>query len=127
MNIISGLDHIALTVKNINESIRFYHDVLSMQIKTNEQGRVSLHFSNQKINLHQHHNEFSPHAETPLPGSADLCFISDIKIDDLINILQQNSISIEAGPVERQGAMGKLNSIYIRDPDKNLIEIANHL
>ncbi len=86
-----------------------------------------MRFGNQKINLHEAGNEFDPKAKHPLPGSADLCFISDETIDHIIGHLRKNNVSIEEGPVRRTGALGPIVSVYMRDPDQNLIEISQYL
>lgn len=124
---ISRLDHLVLTVKNINSSLDFYQNVLGMQQEIFGGNRVALKFGKQKINLHEYGNEFEPKATLPTPGSADLCFITDDPINAVITHLKKHDIEIIEGPVERTGAQYKLLSIYIRDPDKNLIEISNSL
>lgn len=123
---IKSLDHIVLTVKDINRSLAFYKSVLGMQEVTFGGNRKALKFGEQKINLHQYGNEFEPNAFSPTPGSADLCFITSHPISEWITHFGQQGISIEEGPVLRTGANGQLNSIYIRDPDQNLIELSNY-
>jgi catechol 2,3-dioxygenase-like lactoylglutathione lyase family enzyme len=120
------LDHIVLTVANIHATADFYTEVLGMDIVTFE-GRTALRFGDQKINLHQRGHEFQPRAAQPTPGSADLCFITLTPMDEVVNYLTELKVHVEVGPVERTGAVGKLMSIYIRDPDKNLIEISNYI
>ncbi|MEC1503684.1 VOC family protein [Bacillus sonorensis] len=124
---IKRLDHFVLTVKNLQETINFYTCVLGMEEETFGSGRKALRFGNQKINLHEAGNEFDPKAKHPLPGSADLCFISDETIDHIIGHLSKNNVSIEEGPVRRTGALGPIVSVYMRDPDQNLIEISQYL
>ncbi len=124
MNIIN-IDHIVLTVKNIELTLRFYESILGMESETFAKGRVALKFGDQKINLHQLGKEFIPKADSPTPGSEDLCFITDTKLSDAMKDVQQKGISILEGPVERTGATGKILSFYFRDPDNNLIEVAN--
>ena len=121
------LDHFVLTVRNIERTISFYTTVLGMQKEVFGQGRVSLKYGEQKINLHEYGNEIEPKANKPVPGSADLCFITKTPLDEAISHLTGLEIEIELGPVERSGAKGPLLSIYFRDPDKNLIEVANEV
>ena len=122
---IDHLDHLVLTVANIDESCDFYARVLGMGVETFGEGRKALTFGNQKINLHRAGHEFEPKAERPTPGSADLCFISTTPLDDVIAHLQAEGVAIEEGPVPRTGATGPILSVYFRDPDQNLIEISN--
>ncbi|MFV5631434.1 VOC family protein [Acinetobacter oleivorans] len=124
---ISHLDHLVLTVSNIETTCNFYQTVLGFEIITFKGDRKALQFGNQKINLHQQGKEFEPKALQPTPGSADLCFISETPISEVIAHLNQLNIQIEEGPVERTGAMHPILSVYIRDPDQNLIEISNIL
>ncbi|MDX8162541.1 VOC family protein [Acinetobacter pittii] len=124
---ISHLDHLVLTVSNIESTCHFYQTVLGFEIITFKDDRKALKFGNQKINLHQQGNEFEPKALQPTPGSADLCFISDTPISEVVAHLNQLNIQIEEGPIERTGAMHPILSVYIRDPDQNLIEISNIL
>jgi catechol 2,3-dioxygenase-like lactoylglutathione lyase family enzyme len=120
------LDHIVLTVANIHATTDFYTEVLGMDIVTLE-GRTALKFGDQKINLHQRGHEFQPRAAQPTPGSADLCFVTLTPMEEVVSYLTDLKVHVEVGPVERTGAVGKLLSIYIRDPDKNLIEISNYI
>ncbi|OWO84222.1 VOC family virulence protein [Photorhabdus luminescens] len=124
---IERLDHLVLTVKDLETSSHFYQRVLGMSIVTFSEGRIALSFGNQKINLHEYGREFEPKAQTPLPGSADLCFISLLPMDEIIQHLQQHEVEILEGPVKRTGANGAIMSIYFRDPDQNLIEVSNQL
>ncbi len=118
------LDHLVLTVANIDATVDFYTEVLGMDVITFD-GRKALAFGIQRINLHQRGHEFSPTAAHPTPGSADLCFITTTALERVIEYLASQKIHIEEGPVERNGSIGKLRSIYLRDPDRNLIEISN--
>ena len=120
---IERLDHLVLTVINVEDTCRFYSIVLGMEIINFSKNRKALKFGDQKINLHETGKEFEPKAGNPTPGSADLCFISENEIEKLIKEIKDHGIQIIEGPVERTGALGKINSIYIRDPDNNLIEI----
>jgi catechol 2,3-dioxygenase-like lactoylglutathione lyase family enzyme len=123
---ITKLDHLVLTVKDIYATTMFYTTVLGMK-KVNFGGnRKALQFGSQKINLHQHGDEIEPHASQPAPGSADLCFITDIPLKQVISHIQSCGVTILAGPLPRSGATGRLLSVYLRDPDGNLIEISNN-
>ncbi len=124
---ISHLDHLVLTVANIEITCQFYRSILNFEVITFGENRKALKFGNQKINLHQVGKEFEPKAFQPTSGSADLCFIAETPLEKVIEHLQQLNIEIIEGPIERTGAMGKILSIYIRDPDQNLIEISNYL
>jgi len=123
---IEQLDHVVLTVANLDASIDFYTEVLSMDAVTFN-GRKGLRFGDQKINLHQRGHEFNPKAAHPTPGSADLCFITLTPIEEVVEYLSALRVHVEEGPVERTGAVGKIRSVYIRDPDHNLVEISNYL
>ncbi|AZA59629.1 VOC family protein [Chryseobacterium indoltheticum] len=123
---IKNIDHLVLTVADINKTIDFYTNILGFEVVTFGNNRKALTFGNQKINLHQKEKEFEPKAEHPTTGSADLCFISETDIDDVLEELKQKNIEIIEGVVERTGAIGKIKSVYFRDPDLNLIEISNY-
>jgi catechol 2,3-dioxygenase-like lactoylglutathione lyase family enzyme len=122
---IDHIDHLVLTVESIDKTCAFYTDVLGMNVETFGAGRKALRFGNQKINLHQSGQEFEPKAKAPTPGSGDLCFIAATGLEDVISHLNRLQIPIEQGPIDRTGATGKIRSVYIRDPDANLIEISN--
>lgn len=124
---IRHLDHLVLTVKNIEATLQFYENVLGMRVETFGESRKSLHYGQQKINLHEVGHEFEPKANVPQPGSADLCFIIDRSLEKVMIHLHQLGIELEQGPVQRTGAMGKIASVYIRDPDGNLIELSEYL
>ncbi len=124
---INSLDHLVLTVKDIDTTIAFYSKALGMQLVSFGDGRKALSFGLQKINLHEYGKEFEPKAGHPTPGSADLCFITAEPISDVIQHLASCGLSIIEGPVQRTGATGPILSIYLRDPDANLIEISNQL
>ncbi len=119
------LDHLVLTVNDIQTSCDFYTTILGMEVVTFGDNRKALRFGEQKINLHQAGQEFEPKAAQPTPGSADLCFLTETPLDDIILHLGSYGLRVEEGPVLRTGATGPIISIYIRDPDQNLIEIAN--
>ena len=124
MNILS-LDHLVLTVKDIQASCDFYAEQLGMEVITFGDNRKALRFGDQKINLHQLGQEFEPKAAHPTAGSADLCFLTETPLDHIILHLGDCGTRVLEGPVVRTGANGPIISIYIRDPDNNLIEIAN--
>ncbi|MDF2832625.1 VOC family protein [Chryseobacterium indoltheticum] len=123
---ISNIDHLVLTVADIDKTIDFYTNILGFEVVTFGNNRKALTFGNQKINLHQKGKEFEPKAEHPTTGSADLCFIPETDIDEVLEELKQKNIEIIEGVVERTGALGKIKSLYFRDPDLNLIEISNY-
>ncbi len=125
--IIDRIDHLVLTVSDISTTIRFYEEVLGFSAVTFKQNRKALIFGAQKINLHQQEMEFEPKASRPTPGSADLCFITSTPINDVVSEILQAGTPIVEGPVERTGATGEIMSIYIRDPDGNLIEISQYV
>ncbi|MEQ6249230.1 VOC family protein [Sulfitobacter sp. HNIBRBA3233] len=128
---LDSLDHLVLTVADIDTTCAFYRDVLGMtaQVFTVADGttRHALRFGAMKINLHLHGAEFEPKAAQVQPGSADLCFLSSAPLSDWLSHLRETGITVEEGPVPRTGATGPLVSIYLRDPDGNLIEIANRV
>ena len=123
---IDHLDHLVLTVRSIEETCRFYSRVLGMQVVGFGQGRVALHFGAQKINLHEAGHEFEPKAQQPTTGSADLCFITPTPLPQVVTHLAGEHVPVIEGPVSRTGARGPMESLYIRDPDGNLIELANY-
>ncbi len=121
---IDHLDHLVLTTKDKQRCIAFYVDLLGMRCETFGEGRMAFKFGTHKINLHEYGKEFLPKANLPTPGSLDLCFIASVPLDSVIARLAENNWPIEEGPVTRIGAMYKIRSIYLRDPDGNLIEIS---
>ena len=121
---VASLDHLVLTVQDIPRAIKFYVEVLGMQEVTFGDNRKALAYGQQKINLHKFGEEFEPKAFVPLPGSADLCFVIDGALEEFIGHLNDNNIEILQGPLARTGALGVINSVYIRDPDQNLIELS---
>ena len=123
---INRLDHLVLTVADIERSCQFYRQVLGFEVVTFRGDRKALVFGRQKINLHQTGREFEPKALLPTAGSADLCIIADTPLEQVIDELHGQGIAIEEGPVERTGASGPIRSVYLRDPDQNLIEISNY-
>jgi catechol 2,3-dioxygenase-like lactoylglutathione lyase family enzyme len=120
---IRSLDHLVLTVADVDATVRFY-EKLGFRRETFGQGRVALRFGEQKLNLHQAGEELAPHALAPTPGSADLCFLLGDEIDAVRAALERAGVEIELGPVERTGATAMLTSIYLRDPDGNLVELS---
>ena len=127
-----NIDHVVITVSDIDKTIDFYSNILGMELQefsssTDNVKRKSLKFGKQKINLHEASKPFKPHANNPIPGAIDICFLSEINIDDWIKIFNKFNIKIEDGPVKKTGANGPISSIYVRDPDKNLIEISNKI
>jgi catechol 2,3-dioxygenase-like lactoylglutathione lyase family enzyme len=122
---IDSLDHLVLTVKDIEVTSDFYSRALGMEIVTFGDGRRALSFGSQKINLHLHGNEFEPKAQHPTPGSADLCFITSVPVSEVVTHLSSCRVAIIEGPIQRTGATGPILSVYFRDPDMNLIEVSN--
>ena len=123
---ISHLDHLVLTVKDLQVTVDFYQRVLGMKPIEFGEGRLTLSFGTQKINLHLSGSEFEPKARHVQVGSADLCFITNTPMIEVIAHIKANGIEIEEGPVQRTGATGKIVSVYVRDPDGNLIEVSNY-
>lgn len=121
------LDHLVLTVKDIEVTLDFYGRVLGMERIDFGAGRVALKFGQSKINLHQAGHEFEPKAARPTPGSGDLCFISATPLAEVIAHLKEQGVPVLEGPVERTVALGPMRSVYVRDPDDNLVEISNYL
>ncbi|MET3376590.1 catechol 2,3-dioxygenase-like lactoylglutathione lyase family enzyme [Variovorax boronicumulans] len=121
---IDHLDHLVLTTANEDACVRFYVEVLGMTLETFGAGRKAFRFGHQKINLHVKGHEFEPKAELPTPGSLDLCFIASVPLEEVIARLQAQGVPILEGPVMRTGATSRIRSVYVRDPDLNLIEIS---
>jgi len=124
---IDRIDHLVLTVRDVDETVEFYVRVLGMEPVMFEDGRRALAFGRQKINLHQAGHEFEPKSAIPTPGSADICLVTTGPIEDALAQLAADDVAIEEGPVARTGALGPMTSIYFRDPDGNLIEVASYL
>lgn len=124
---ILSLDHLVLTVQSIDASIDFYTKVMGMELTVFGNNRKALSFGTQKINLHEFTKEFEPKAATPKPGSADLCFLTETPLEQVIAELQTHDVELLEGPVHRTGAAGPILSVYFRDPDLNLIEVSNQL
>ncbi len=124
---IDRLDHLVLTVADLRATIDFYVTVLGMREVTFEEGRKALAFGHSKINLHEAGHEFEPKARHVVPGSADLCFVAEDPLDDVIATLRAHGVPILEGPGDRTGATGVIRSVYVRDPDGNLVEISNYV
>ena len=129
LRMIDHLDHLVLTTADEFACIRFYTEVLGMQLESFVGGtppveRKAFKFGTQKINLHAKGREFEPKAHTPVPGALDLCFIASVPLRDVIARLEATGVRIAEGPVMRTGATGRIRSVYVRDPDLNLIEIS---
>ena len=123
---IDRLDHLVLTTAHEAQCVHFYSTVLGMALQTFGEGRTAFVFNGQKINLHIQGREFEPKAQHPLPGALDLCFIASIPLAQVQQRLAEHGIAIECGPVQRTGARGPILSVYVRDPDHNLIEISEY-
>jgi catechol 2,3-dioxygenase-like lactoylglutathione lyase family enzyme len=124
---IDRIDHVVLTVGDIEVTCAFYQRVLGMKVLSFEGGRKALTFGNEKFNLHQAGKEFEPKADRPTPGSADFCLITTTPINEVVLHLESCGVRILEGPVPRTGATGPILSVYFRDPDLNLIEVSNAL
>ncbi len=123
---IDRLDHLVLTVRDIEATCEFYSRVLGMSVVTFAGGRKALQFGAQKFNLHQFGSEFDPKAARPTPGSVDICLIVAVPLSDVVAHLARCGVAIIEGPVERTGAQGPIRSVYFRDPDMNLIEVSTY-
>jgi catechol 2,3-dioxygenase-like lactoylglutathione lyase family enzyme len=126
---IDRVDHIVLTTRDLDACVRFYTGVLGMALvkfRTPNEERLALSFGRQKINLHVWGSEFVPRAHVAVPGSLDLCFISADPLEKVIEDLRAKGVPIAEGPVDKTGATGPIRSVYVRDPDLNLVEISNY-
>lgn len=121
---IDHLDHLVLTTFDVEACKDFYSRVLGMQLETFGQGRLAFRFGEQKINVHVRGHEFEPKAHLPVPGALDLCFIASVPLEQVIERMNERNWPIIEGPVSRTGATGPIRSVYVRDPDLNLIEIS---
>src|ERR1700712_1288033 len=121
---IDRIDHLVLTVADLDRTVAFYTHVLGMTAETFGEGRTALTFGRQKINLHVAGAEFEPKAASPGPGTADFCLITETPLDQVQDELATAGVPIEVGPVTKQGALGPMRSVYLRDPDQNLVEIS---
>ena len=123
---IDRIDHIVLTVFDLERTLDFYSRVLGMEPVTFAGGRRGLAFGRQKLNLHQAGREFEPKALRPAPGAIDLCFITEHALEDVIAHLKAQGVALIEGPVDKTGALGPMKSVYFRDPDGNLIEVSRY-
>jgi len=123
---IDRIDHIVLTVFDLERTLDFYSRVLGMEPVTFAGGRRGLAFGRQKLNLHQAGREFEPKALKPAPGAIDLCFISTTPLAEVMEKLKAEGVHVIDGPVDKNGALGPMKSVYFRDPDGNLIEVSNY-
>ena len=121
------IDHVVLTVADLGRTIAFYERVLGMTAISFGEGRRGVAFGDQKLNLHQAGQEFEPRALRPAPGAIDMCFTTDVPLDEVVAHLRSQSVAIEHGPVDKIGARRGLRSLYFRDPDGNLIEVSNEV
>jgi catechol 2,3-dioxygenase-like lactoylglutathione lyase family enzyme len=124
--VIDRIDHLVLTVRSIEATCDFYTRCLDFQRVDSANGPTALRSGDQKINLHQADRTFEPKARRPTEGSADFCLIASVPLTDVLDRLDQQHVAIELGPVERHGALGTMESIYLRDPDGNLIEVSRY-
>jgi catechol 2,3-dioxygenase-like lactoylglutathione lyase family enzyme len=122
---IDRIDHFVLTVRDVDATCAFYSRVLGMEVVTFAGARKGLAFGNQKINLHLAGHEFEPKAERPVPGAGDFCLVTPVPLAEVVAHLAQCGVDIIEGPVARTGAVGALQSVYFRDPDRNLVEVSN--
>lgn len=127
MNFIERIDHFVLTVRDITVTCDFYTRVLGMHAVSFGDNRQALHFGVQKINLHEVGSELELGTAHPTPGTVDMCFLTNFPLEQVIKHIQSCNVEIVGGPVQRTGAIASLRSIYIRDPDGNLIEISNYI
>lgn len=122
----TGIDHLVLTVQDLDETSAFYRDVLGAEIVTFGDDRTALRFGDQKINVHPVENDVDLVADRPTPGAGDFCLLTDDEIEAVIEDVESAGVDIIAGPVEREGARGPMTSVYLRDPDDNLVEVATY-
>ncbi len=123
---IDRIDHLVLTVADIDQTVDFYARVLGMEPVTFGAGRRALRFGRSKLNLHQAGHELEPKALRPTPGAADVCLVTTIPLDRVLEHVRTHGVQVEEGPVARTGATGPITSIYFRDPDGNLIEVCTY-
>lgn len=124
---VDRIDHFVLTVRDIEATCDFYTRVLGMQVVTFGGGRKALQFGEQKINLHELGKEFEPKAMKPTPGSGDICFITRVPLNEVIEHVRLQGVEIVEGPVKKTGTVGPIESVYVRDPDGNLVEVGRYM
>lgn len=124
---LSGLDHLVITVTDISRAVDFYTRVLGLDVRYRDRERVDLMLGDMALRLHWTATDITPRAATPTPGSLDICFRSQLPLDEVRRHLEALEVAVELGPVPRQGAIGMIESLYLRDPDGNLIEISRPL
>lgn len=124
---IDRVDHLVLTVHDLERTCEFYSRVFGMEVVTFGEGRKALHFGYQKLNLHAVGKELEPKALNPTPGSGDLCLLTETPLQEVVQHMKDCGVEILEGPVRRTGAVGAIISIYVRDPDGNLLEVSNYL
>ena len=124
---IDHIDHVVLTTRDLAACLRFYSEILGMKhetFQTPTETRIALKFGNQKINVHEWGKEFTPRAHVAAPGTLDLCFIASMPLDNVVSQLKKHNVNVIDGPVAKTGATGPIRSVYVRDPDLNLVEIS---
>ena len=124
---IDRIDHVVLTTRDLSSCLHFYSEILEMKVEkfqTPTETRIALKFGNQKINVHEWGREFTPRAHVAAPGTLDLCFMASVSLEKVMEKLRQSNIKIIDGPVMKTGAISKIRSVYVRDPDLNLVEIS---
>jgi len=124
---IDRIDHVVLTTRDLSSCLHFYAEILEMKVEkfqTPTETRIALKFGNQKINVHEWGREFTPRAHVAAPGTLDLCFMASVSLEKVMEKLRQSNIKIIDGPVMKTGAISKIRSVYVRDPDLNLVEIS---
>lgn len=122
----SGVDHFVLTVRDVKATCDFYSRVLGVEVEAPEGEPTALKFGRQKINVHQAGNEFEPKSKEPTPGSGDFCLITEVPLERVVEHLTSCGVELVEGPIARIGALGRIESVYFRDPDGNLVEVSNY-
>lgn len=123
---VDGIDHFVLTVRDVETTCDFYSQILGVEVEASKGEPTALKFGRQKINIHQTGNEFEPKADVPTPGSGDFCLITDVPLERVVKHLASCGVEMVEGPVVRTGAVGRIESVYFRDPDGNLVEVSNY-